>query len=220
MKELVLKLSQTESIQILPEMGLDFEDVDHCCGEIIAIFVNDDNGLVIGEDTASDLFAACIIRLQKALNNELGLHPSIKQNLGFMENQYCHQIPHVSSDFVKILSRTGESLYWVGSDYHVWSAYTTTKPMVATWLYNDEQGNIIFEVTPLYRWSFFPDEPEDPDFVTYEEFMQNYKPLWNRVIPRDIAIIWLEQMIKTFRSICKSEELYEDKRQFFGWKNE
>ena len=219
MKELVLKLSQTESIQIIPDSGLDFEDVDHCYGEIVAIFVDHDKGLIIGEATPSNFFAACIIRLQKALNNELGLHPSIKQNLGYMENKYSHQLPHLSSDFVKILSKTGESLYWVGLDYHVWSAYTTTKPMVATWLYNDDQGNIIFEVTPLYRWSFFPDEPEDPDFITYEEFMQNYKPLLTRVIPRNVAITWLEQMIKTFRSICKSEELYEDKRQFFGWEN-
>ena len=220
MKELILKLSQIESIQILSDGGLDFEDIDYCCGEILAIFVEHDHGLIIGEDTMGGFFPTCILKFKKVINNKSQLHASIKQNLGFMYNQYRIQLPNLSSDFVEILSQTGESFDWVGLNYNVWSSYNTTKPMVTTWLYNDMQGNIIFEVTPLYKWAFFPDDPENPDFVTYAEFMENYQVLISRVIPRDVAITWLDQMMKVYRSLFESQEQYENMCKRFGWKNE
>ncbi|MBP6869767.1 hypothetical protein KBC04_02710 [Candidatus Babeliales bacterium] len=219
MKELILKLTEIESIKIVSDSDVDFAKVDYCCGELVAYFVYNNNEFIIGQASAGDLCENFIARLQKNLKNELQIHESIKQNLGFMYNQYCHQLPLLSSEFVKILSKSGESSYWVGLDYDVWSTYISTKSMLTTWLYNDDKGNIIFEVTPLYQWSFLPDEPEDPDFQTYEEFMKDYKPLITRVIPRQVAIEWLGQVMKVYRGLFSTEENYKNMCKELGWED-
>ena len=209
MNSLILKLSQNESIKIITEENIDFNQVDFCCSELQAYFISEKKEqLCIGEKTASSFLIAFIRNLKKVIANELQLHESITQNLGFMENEDCHDYPHEKSEFFMIPSFSGKSTYWIGMDYRIFSTYNTTKPMVATWMYNDHASNIIFEITPLYKWSFFPDNPEDPDFITYDEFMKDYKPLIHRVIPRDVAIAWLEQTMKVYRGFFSTEENY------------
>ena len=104
-----------------------------------------------------------------------------------------------------IPSSSGQSTYWVGANYNIWRAYADANPYVYTWVYNDTEGNIIFEVTKFYKWSMKKREPEDLDFVTYKKFMKDYKPLIHRVIPRDIAIAWLKKAKKWYQVIYKNE---------------
>jgi hypothetical protein len=209
MKKLIFTLSEYESIEIKTEDNIDFNTVDFCCTEIQAHLFNIKvQQFCIGEETAGAFFIALIGNLKKAVTNNLQLHESLKQNLGLMYNQYCHEMPHQTPEFIMAVTSDGTSKYWVGVDYKIWSTYNTTTPKLTTWLYNDHTGNIIFEVNPLYKWSFFPDDLQDPEFLTYDEFMKDYKPLIHRIIPRDVAIEWLEQAIKVYKGIFSSEEDY------------
>ena len=158
--------------------------------------------ICIAERIAADFFESFINSVHKSLNCALTLDKSINQNLGFMYNEYCQE----KKGFVMVSTDDHSSMYWIGLNYNIWSTYNTTKPMLTIWLYNDQNNNIIFEITPLYRWSFKPDEPENPDFITYEEFMKDYQPVIRRVVPRDVAIDWLDQAMQVYRSLFKTEE--------------
>ena len=206
MKELILKLSENELIEILTVDRINFNKIDFSYGEIQAYFVNNKEvPLCIGEETASSFFISFINNLKKAIDNELPLHESLTRNLGVLYNEYHQDQP----GFFMVSSLDGLSRYWVGANYIVWSTYNTTKPMLTSWLYNDNEGNIIFEVTKNYKWSTCPDDPEDPDFMSYGDFMKDYKPLIHRTIPRDIAVKWLKDVMKIHKSLFISEENYQ-----------
>ncbi len=218
MKELILKLSESELIKIIIEDCISFNEVDYCCSELQAYFVKkSEEPLCIGENIASSFFISLIVNLKKTIDNKLQLHQSITRNLGFMENEYCHDLPQIKTEFLMIPSSSGESSYWIGSNYEIMKTYNTTKPISATWMYNDYAGNIIFEITPIYKWSFFPDDLQDPEFETYEEFMKDYKPLIHRVIPRDVAVQWLEQAMKIHRDFFSTEENYQNLCKMLKW---
>lgn len=203
MNELIFKLSELESIKIVTDRGIDFTDAEFCCDDISAYFIHQQR-LCIGQETVGLIFEAWISRLNKVINSKLFLHESLTQNLGLMQNQYYQD----KSGFFMV-SKIGRSKpYWIGFDYSVWSTYGYANPLVSTWLYNDENHNIIFEATKDYPWHFIELEgqPKDPDFINYDEFMKNYKPLIHRVIPRDVAIVWLEQAMKVYREFFKDEK--------------
>src|SRR3990167_1820900 len=127
------------------------------------------------------------INFKKTIEGKLHLHESIKDNLGFMWNENLQG----KSGFFMVKTSDNSGIYWVGSDYKILSTFGNTNPHVSTWLYNDHEGNIIFEVTKTYKWSTQKDDRKDPEFMTYKKFMKDYQPLIYRVIPRDVAIQWL-----------------------------
>ncbi len=218
MNNTIFRLSEYESIKVTTEDNVNFDQVDYCCTELEAyLFNKQEQQFCIGQATAADFFLGLIPALSKSLTNNLQLHESIKQNLGFMENKYCHEIPNYSSDFIMIPSRDNSTTYWVGSNYQIWSTYNTAKPMLDVWLYNNHAGEIIFEITPTYKWSFFPDDPSDPDFITYDEFMKNYQPILQRIIPHEVATQWLDQAMKTYRTFFETEEKYLNACKENGW---
>ena len=208
MKELIFTLSEFESIKIITKNNIDFDKIDRCCSELQVYFINEQEQLQIGKDSAGELFEHFITYCKKSIDQKLQLHESLTKNLGFMENEYYHEFPHNKPEFFMISSPSGQSTYWIGSNYEMWSVSGNANKYVNTWLYNNHDHQIILEITPLYKWSFNEREPEDSDFITYDEFMKDYKPLIHRVIPRDVAIIWLDQAMKVYRGFFSSEEDY------------
>jgi len=209
MKDLILNLSDLELIKIIPDDDINFNEMNMCCDEVKAYFINEYK-LRVGQDVAGDFFESFIRKLKKAINNKLQLHESLIKNLGFMQNEYYHEPSRDKPCFIKILSKSGESKFWVGLNYQIWETFADANPYVSTWLYNDDDENIIFEVTKNYKWHFTILEgvSEDPEFETYEEFMKKYKPLIHRVIPRDVAIEWLKQLMNVYKDFFSTEEDY------------
>lgn len=205
MNELLLKLTESESLKIITKNNINFDEIDFCCSELQVYFLNiKENQLQIGQESAGLVFEAFIKRLKKSINNKLQLHESITQNLGIMWNEKFQG----KSGFFMVPTPSGKSNYWVGLDYEIWETFNDINPYVTTWMYNDYNGNIILEVTPFYKWSVQEQEDDDPDFITYDEFMKNYTPLIHRVIPREIADAWVEQAMKVYRGFFSTEENY------------
>jgi len=213
MTELIFKLSEIEAFKIATD-NIDFKEVDYCYDEIQAFFVSkNEKQLCIGEQTTGLFFESLIRVLKKAVDGKLQLHESLMQNLGVLWNEYCQDKP----ELFMIESSDGSSTYWVGIDYKIWSTYVNTNPSISTWLYIDNDDNIIFELTKDYKWSFFPDDLQDPEFITYNEFMKDYKPLIHRIIPRDVAVQWLEQAMKIHRGFFSTEENYQNLCKLLKW---
>ena len=58
-------------------------------------------------------------------------------------------------------------------------------------MYNFDE-KIYMEIVPMYPWSF--DEPADNwNYVSFDEFMKNYKPYVFEIIDRKIAMQWQKQ---------------------------
>jgi len=206
MNELLCKLSEFEFIKIITKDSINFDEVDFCCSTFQAFFLdNKQQSLCIGQQFAGMFFEEFIQRLKKVVDGKLPLHESITQNLGIMENKLRIDFPRKNKKFIMVSSHSGESMYWVGVNYEVWTTFDDINPHVATWLYNDKEGNIILEVSKLYKWAFIRKNRKDPEYETYDEFMKDYKSLIHRVIPRDVAIQWLKDSMKVYRSFFENE---------------
>jgi|GEM_PF-1354302 len=60
-----------------------------------------------------------------------------------------------------------------------------------TWLYNDEHGQIVMQVSNAYPW-FFKDAPSDDVNISYDDWLPQYKILYKTIIPRDVAQEWVK----------------------------
>jgi len=131
-------------------------------------------------------------KLTKATNNCLELHPSIipgssSKDIGLLWNEDLHSKEYLPQE----VNEKGKS-YWVGKKYLLFSC---NKSRITSWVYNTE-GKIFLELTPQYQWHF--DEPEKGEkFITYENFVENYKPLIINEITKEAAqnlLMWIQEL--------------------------
>src|SRR3990167_1484516 len=115
--------------------------------------------------------------LTKRLEGEAIYDKSVNGDLGFLYNQYCQELigsfPGFDYSFMAKLDRK-------------------TGTVFESWLYNDKDGNIIFEITPFYPWND-PYLRKDPRRVTYKKFMKDYKPILQTIIPKESIRQWIKQ---------------------------
>lgn len=118
--------------------------------------------------------------LHKSLQNDKELHLEfIKQDIGLWYNKYIQKINEDENCLVDDLS----------AKYYLWA--TPTKIGTISWIYN-YNGEIIFEVTPMYKWHY--DEPEEvEDFYQFEAFVNNYSPYVKVNLEKTIAQQWLKK---------------------------
>jgi hypothetical protein len=105
-----------------------------------------------------------------------------------MWNEYLHDAPDEPQPKFCI-----ENDFWIGLRYHWLGSPGGISPVISTWLYNNQHGDIIMEVTPSYRWHFDDPGPGE-EYSTYKQFMKAYQPLLLQIIPKEIATIWLQQI--------------------------
>lgn len=125
--------------------------------------------------------------LTKALHNKLQLHESIQQDIGYLWNELLQ-------DRLKLLARVNQEggNRWIGTCYLLWEIKG-----LDTWLYNKDE-KIFMELAPVYKWHF--DDPETgEDYITYDEFIKDYKPYLIVEIDKKVAQQWL----------AKTEELMQ-----------
>lgn len=127
-------------------------------------------------------------QLSLGFENNLIMHESIIKNIGFYENQY-RQKRYRKNLTYKTGSNGGK--YWIGSQYLLFSAYGNVNQN--SWLYNDNDGNIVFELTPIYPW-FYSDPGPGETFIKYSDWMKQYQPLLKRIIPKEVAQEWLVKL--------------------------
>src|SRR5439155_26455584 len=125
----------------------------------------------------------------------LSVDQSITEDIGYMWNRALHGDSGLEY----------HDIFWVGLRNLVWQSPGNIQPNYATWLYNDAAGNIILEITETYFWHH--SEPTmGINYISYEEFMQDYKPFIVRTIPRKTAQNWLHQAESVLGILKKNEE--------------
>lgn len=153
----------------------------HCCYQSPIVLYFENKTYWFKDEVILYRINLFVTLLTKALKNELKLHQSIKEDIGYLANEDLQNKPNI------VRKETKSIASWVGDDYFLWSGDN-----VSTWLYNDKNGNVVFEITPNYKYHFCNLE-ETLGFIPYEVWAKKYKPCLVRIIPKDIAQQWLDQ---------------------------
>src|SRR3989339_807886 len=181
------------------------DDIIHCCYQSYVSLFIDDKEVIIGKSIIADFADMLKKMLKLALVDKLKLHKSIKKNIGYYWNQELYE---EHPDLYIILEE--EYKYWVGRKYLLWTTDSNIKDKCfATWLYNDSEANIIFEVTPDYLEDFV-DEQNLAEVKAYQESMEkSYKPFYTRIISKEVAEQWLKQCKLILQTIQENTKKLE-----------
>lgn len=189
----------------------------NCYSNAAIFFLQDNNQYELANDSTFSLrdnIQELIWLLSKALKNELHLHPSLSnkstmRDIGYFFNEFRQSKP----DIVYETDENGEAGDWVGMRYMLGGV------KVAAWIYNNDEGDIIFSITPSFPGKptyHFQQEPFSEDEKTnslwYEQWIKNYKPILIRKIPKEIAKKWLNQAENILKTIDKNTHALENKK--------
>lgn len=179
----------------------------HCCYEGHILFQNKKRAFIIGNTSIIEAAKRLRFLCEKALSNQLCLHESIKNNIGLLENEYNNVFwEETYSTVTRTFIKEGSS--WIGNRYSLWGAKNK-----ATWLYNDQYGNIILEITPWFHSSYRNRFEKLP----FAQWIKSYKPILKRIIPKETAKQWIVQADKLINIIEQNIEHmkneHEDKIQ-------
>ena len=174
----------------------------HCCSEAPIFFVQGDQRYLLEKWMLSFNIPILSSLLNQALQNELPIHQLIMEDLGYSYAQYrFYSADRIMLEkFGFVFEKVDGQYSWIGEKYLLW-AYD-----MAAWLYNDHNGNIVLEITPVYKGNKF-DFDGETDFTQYEQFLKDYKPLCIRTIPCEVAQQWLDQANGLLRLIADNTEL-------------
>lgn len=182
---IIFAINTKESIAV--ELPVSLTDMNPCDDVAIKLCI-ENNEYILTKDCFLFLMRGLQHDLQMALKGTLLLPASIKEDIGYLWNQYLH-----GDETLECFEKEGQS-FWIGEPFSLWSIKGFT-----TWLYNDTNGAIILEITPTYKWHFDPAGSNE----SYDEFMTHYKPEFTRIIPRTIAHQWAEQLHEIMTRPCE-----------------
>jgi len=182
--EVIFSINDMERIVISLED--DLQNID-CCYEQPILLNEGFSEIVLANIPIYYAMQKFSASLQQALDIELVFHKSIIRDIGYLYNEYSfNKSLEDKSIFVEIVAN--KKTFWVGYKYYIWSSCLKNSSF-ATWMYNNRDGFIIFEVTPLY---VVYDE-EESNYIAYEDWIKNYKPYLIRTLSRETAQQWLEK---------------------------
>jgi hypothetical protein len=106
------------------------------------------------------------------------LDSSIVHDIGFEWNQFFNNVSNKTKAF---------DYHWMCNDHKV------IRPYYNSWLYNDKDGDIIFEITPFYPWHNV-NKRTQPDRIPYKKWIKSYKPTVKTIIPKENFKRWITQV--------------------------
>ena len=86
-----------------------------------------------------------------------------------------------------------KSWSWIGDDLLFFANKGAGLNSSITFLYNNEQGEIVLEVCAVYPWFFGEDSSVD-QYISYDDWLPEYKTLYREVISYDTAKNWIKHL--------------------------
>lgn len=205
------KINDREKIVIQLEEPLEYVGFIYF---VPIVFLQDDRVYLLSDGEGRTLYSYMQdfeILLQMALDNKLRLHESLRpsdssvKDIGYFFNESRQDKPVVHA-----IEADGREGYWVGMNYMF-----AGQDCVA-WVYNDDNSDIIFKLTPRFpgnSLAWYLDETDSPEALEnskwYDEWIKTYKPILERKIPRDIAQQWLAKAQEIIATIQKNDRMWK-----------
>jgi hypothetical protein len=160
-----------------------------CYCQTPVVLIQAEKNIVLSVDDIYENMIMLRDQLSKALDGELILHPSITNDIGYLYNQYLRYINEYGSNNPTLSYEIDDGFeWWVGYKAQLWSY-----DLVSSWLYNDSNNEIVFEVTPIYPEMFLESQVAK-NMISYKEWMTSYRPAALRVISKDVAFQWFDNI--------------------------
>lgn len=173
------KISNSQYLKINPDECI-HDDECQFCARMDIEYIDEKNNICIkfGYEDAADFysFLAKSKRVQKLLKGVLALPKNIINDLGFEFNQFTEGKQEFNDAFLE----------------YNWLSNSSKRPYYDSWLYNDENGNIILEITPFYPWHNVT-KKTCPNKISYKEWIKNYKPVVKTIISKENFKQWVKQ---------------------------
>jgi len=171
-------LSETQYLKI--NLGCVYDDECKYCSQIDIDYIDEEESINIrfGFANLQDFcfFIAESRRIQDILDGKLVLPLDILDP-GFEFNECYEKEIRVNR----------------AMDYHCWSnSHNHVRPFYNSWMHNDQDGNIVFQITPLYPWHRTT-KKDFPNRISYNKFIKNYKPIIKVLIPKVNLLAWIDQ---------------------------
>ena len=162
----------------------------HKFDEATVYFFSENNRIEIEKETLDDILFSLNGTLREALSNKLSLPKTIKAGLvGYAFNFSL-------KDLTYFLDKC-----WV------WGPRG-----ISTLIYNAD-NKIYLEIVPTYPWVYVGPKPGD-NYVTFDEFMNTYKPYAVEIIPYTTALQWLNKSKEYLKLIgCEPYNPKTDKKK-------
>lgn len=165
---------------------------------IDVMLVCKDRSFIIGHDVAITIIEEFIAGLFGAANNERLLDESC-YNIGFAASEYNHSFFMDKKDKKNSFKINSED-FWIGHKYLLFGCKSKT-----TWLYNDQYGNSILEITPHFN-------NYRPKNKIYAQWIKYYKPILKLFLNKAVIIQWinlLKIVLHTIRINAKLDPNYD-----------
>ena len=135
--------------------------------------------------------------MQQCLDNQISIQKELGKDidLGLLWNENWQKIS-LAEDAGKPL----ENWDWIADNTIFLQCKTNSNNSCNTFLYNDEQGNIIFEISAAYPW-FFEDAPSPELNISYDDWLPKYKILYKTTISRKVAQQWVKQFNELYEKL-------------------
>lgn len=184
-------ISDTQYIQIIPEPIE--KDACKICGHCDLYYIDTKKNISIrfGYSQTNDVcyFFGKYQRTLDLIDGKNFLYKNIRKDLGFKFNQF-HAHALKKKEYQKVMD------YYFQDNSH-----KDILPYFSSWLYNDKNGNVIFEISPFYPWFNEKNPQKNPEFITYSDFIKNYKIMVKTIIPKENLKKWIPQALKLKRSL-------------------
>ena len=204
-----IKFSLNDKQNIFIDLEEALENV-HCCYYSRLFLTNAEKRYLLRDFHLAEGMERFQDNLTKVINNQLPIHPSIKNNIGKLYAKYFFHYFWTDTPRSPSKSIVFEKENWVGEKYLMWTE------KFALWMYNGEDGSIILELTPYFSMSQCWLADETPNFIAYEKFVRKYKSIFKQVIPKEVAQQWCEQantiLEQIEKNIVRMQEEYDAKK--------
>ena len=165
------------------------EDVPYCFYDANFYLVNKNEKIKLCSFSLSSYIDKFITILNDALQNKKQLPGHFLEGIGYAWNLY------VNADNNSKLSYANQKYKFL-DDYYLWYSKFTT------WIYNDNLGNIILEITPSYPHTY----SSNFSYQDYLQWIEAYKPIYKQIVSREIAQKWLDQASHILMVIDENSE--------------
>jgi len=190
--EIKFMLTGKQYIHLVPDPIC--EGCCEVCSRSNVYYIDEELGLnILFGYTESDSFHGSFPckSIESLLNNKLFFDNSRRRDPGFESCQYFEGLIE-DSDVI-------EKYHFIDNNP------AGISPKYSSWFYNDKDGNIIFEISPTYEFYKMENliimaDENAQGFIPYEVFIQNYKVVVHKIIPKKILVQWNEQT-KNYRHV-------------------
>tara|TARA_Y100000588_G_C14272818_1_gene933062 strand:- start:682 stop:1293 length:612 start_codon:yes stop_codon:yes gene_type:complete len=183
---LTLKINETDCLQVVSDEAI--SEVDLFSSIFKFYLKTQETSIKVHDFAVGQELYDFATHIQNCLDNKYKVlkKSRSKIDLGLLWNEYYQQLVIQSESAKKIVNPS-----WNEERLILFFNHADENNSCITFLYNNDQGDIVLEIASEYPWFYQEEIPE----ISYQAWLPKYKILYKETISKNIAMKWIEQML-------------------------